>query len=498
MSIRLKLIITYAVLVLISAAILLFAGITIVTGVIAATVDSVFDEGESHGAIMKTLDLLVELRQTDKYSPEDLKNPVFIEKISRESEFINGGIIVKHQDDVYNYGELPQSQSFYDQLIPSKEFEGYDRNEPDEEHLIEEDGKKYYYMDYTFGTDDKVIYYFVIDVTRSAFIDSSGGRWFFGILLGILIIVMTPLWLIISKDIIRPVRKLEQGVKQIKEGNLDFKMKTDSKTEMGDVIESFDAMRQELKNSIEKQIKFEENRKELISSISHDLKTPIASIKGHVEGIMDGIANSPEKLDKYLSVIYQKSRDMDQLIDELFLLSKLDLNRLPFEKNEIKVIPFIDAIKDEMQLGWESENNRIEVHYEDSVIDETAFIADRVQIKRVFVNIIQNAMKYMDKDVHKIDIEVSSLPKLIQFKISDNGQGIPNDQVPYIFDMFYRVDESRNTKTGGSGLGLAISKQIVEQHEGTIEVSSKLGVGTQISIVLPKKIEVFHEENTDH
>ncbi|MCD4712580.1 MAG: HAMP domain-containing histidine kinase [Clostridiales bacterium] len=498
MSIRLKLIITYAVLVFISAAILLFAGITIVTGVVAATIDSVFDEGESHGAIMRTLDVLVELRQTDKYNPEDLKDPVFIEKISKESEFINGGIIVKYQDEIYNYGELPQDKSFYDKLVPTKDFDGYDRNDPDEEHLISEDGKKYYYMDYTFGTEDKVVYYLVIDVTSSAFVNSTGGRWFFGILIGILVIVMTPLWLIISKDIIRPVRKLEQGVKQIKDGNLDFKLETDSKTEMGDVVESFDAMRQELKNSIEKQIKFEENRKELISSISHDLKTPIASIKGHVEGIMDGIASSPEKLDKYLSVIYQKSRDMDQLIDELFLLSKLDLNRLPFEKKEIKVIPFLDAIKDEMQLGWESDNNSIVIHYEDSVDDETTFVADQVQIKRVFVNIIQNAMKYMDKDEHKIDIEVTAFSKIIKFKISDNGQGIPEDQVPYIFDMFYRVDESRNSTTGGSGLGLAISKQIVEQHEGTINVSSKLGVGTQIIIVLPKKIEVLHEENINY
>lgn len=498
MSIRLKLIITYAVLVSISAAILLFAGITIVTGLIAATVDSVFDEGESHGAIMKTLDVLVDLRQSDKYSPEDLKDPVFIEKISKDSEFLNGGIIVKYRDEIYNYGELPRNATFYDKLQPTKEFEGYDSKGSDDERLISEGGKKYYYMDYTFGTVDEVVYYFVIDVTNSAFLDSTGGRWFFGILLGILVIIMTPLWLIISKDIIRPIRKLEQGVKQIKGGNLDFKLETDSNTEMGEVVESFDVMRQELKNSIEKQIRIEENRKELISSISHDLKTPIASIKGHVEGILDGIANTPEKLDKYLSVIYQKSRDMDQLIDELFLLSKLDLNRLPFEKTEIKVIPFMEAIKDEMQLGWESDSKRIVIHFEDQVDRETSFVADQNQIKRVFVNIIQNAMKYMNKDEHHIDIEISALSNIIRFKISDNGQGIPEDQMPFIFDMFYRVDESRNSTTGGTGLGLAISKQIVKQHEGTIKVASKLGVGTQMTIELPKKTEVLHEENINH
>lgn len=488
MSIRLKLILTYAVLVFISAAILLFAGITIVTGILAATVDSVFDEGESHGGIMKTLDLLVELRQTDKYSPEELKNPEFIEKISNEAEFINGGIVVKYNNETYNYSDLPNEEAFYDQLIPSH----------DEDQPISINGRKYYYMDYTFGTEDEVVYYFIIDVTTSAFVDSSGGRLFLGILLGILAIILVPLWLIISKDIIRPVQRLELGVKQIKDGNLDFKLETDSKTEMGAVVRSFDAMRQELKNSIEKQIKFEENRKELISSISHDLKTPIASIKGHVEGIMDGVANSPDKLDKYLSVIYQKSRDMDQLIDELFLLSKLDLNKLPFEKKEIKVIPFMDALKDEMQLGWENDHNSIEVQYEESVDQETGFIADQVQIKRVFINIIQNAMKYMDKEKHKIEIQVNALSKTIQFIISDNGQGIPEDQLPHIFDMFYRVDESRNATTGGSGLGLAISKQIVKQHDGTIAASSKLGVGTQIVITLPKKIEVVHEENINH
>ncbi len=246
-------------------------------------------------------------------------------------------------------------------------------------------------------------------------------------------------------------------------------------------------MRQELKKSIDKQVQYEDNRKELISSISHDLKTPITSIKGHVEGIRDGVANTPEKLDKYLNVIYQKSQDMDQLIDDLFLFSKLDLDRVPFELKDVQILDLIDNVVGEMKLEWENETQKIIFNVND-VSNEPLYVnIDPQQIKRVMINLMQNSIKYMDKPEKEIRITVSNNKDSVQIIVADNGMGIDEEHLKYVFDRFYRVDESRNSDTGGTGLGLAITKQIIEQHQGHIIATSVLGEGTKMIIELPKE-----------
>lgn len=499
MSIRVKLILTYAILLIVSALVLAVSGVAIFTGLFVSTAEAVFVEDEPNIVITQFIDLLAELKQQDEYQPERLVSEDYIEEITHSTAFYNGGLIVEHDGLFYNFNDdLSKSERLYEQLMPTGSFNDHDRADVKGENLVKLDDQRYFYIDYTFnGATDPVTYYFLVDISNTAFIKSEGGMQFFSAILVIMVILMVPLLMIITKDIIKPIKQLEKGVKHIKNGDLAFKLETNRNNEIGEVIRYFDVMRQELKASIEKQIQFEENRKELISSISHDLKTPITSIKGHVEGIRDGVANTPEKLDKYLNVIYQKSRDMDQLIDDLFLFSKLDLNRLPFEMSSQSVSSFITELVNEMKLGWTSENRSIRLHL--SLNSEEDFITIDVQkIRRVFVNIISNAMKYMDKDQEQIDIYVNELEASYQFVIKDNGMGIPADQVPFIFERFYRVDESRNADTGGTGLGLAISKQIIEQHGGTIMASSQLGEGTKIVIELSKTNRGMDEADFDY
>jgi histidine kinase len=175
---------------------------------------------------------------------------------------------------------------------------------------------------------------------------------------------------------------------------------------------------------------------------------------------------------------------MDQLIDDLFLFSKLDLNRLPFEMSSVAVNDFMNEIVSEMQLGWEDEHRKLVLH--NNLKSEEYVTIDAQKMRRVLINIIQNAMKYMDKEEELIDIHLTQDDNYIQIVVSDNGQGIDEEHVDHIFERFYRVDESRNNKTGGTGLGLAISKQIVEQHQGHIKATSELSKGTKIIVELKK------------
>jgi signal transduction histidine kinase len=304
-------------------------------------------------------------------------------------------------------------------------------------------------------------------------------------LLIILILTQTLLTYLVSRSIIRPLSQLKKAAQQIKEGNLDFTLANPSRDEIGQLSIAFEEMRFQLKESIEKQLKYEENRKELLSNISHDLKTPITTIKGYANGIHDGIADSPEMLEKYIKIICSQAEGMDHLIDELFLFSKLDLKRIPFHYEQVDIGGFLDDFIEELQFDLEKKNILLTLNL--SELRGIKISIDREKFKRVLTNIINNSVKYMDKPIQSLSIQGETDFNRVVIQITDNGQGIQPDALPYIFDRFYRAEQSRNSNLGGSGLGLAIAKQIVEGHEGAIEVKSSFGESTTISIQLPRR-----------
>lgn len=488
MSIRIKLLLTYAILLLISASVLFFSGMAIVIGLFKESAEIILQDNHFEEVAVEVIDLLAELKQAEDYEPQKLKDPEFLEALNNKLEFLNGGLIVRYKEQIIDPTGLPKERGFYENLKqlhsqPDIDYDSLDHEEMAFKYL----DKKYVYFDYRFQLDgDEILYYFVADVTRFKDMGQEGGKNFFKGLLLLLILIMSPLIWIITSDIIKPLRTLEKGVNNIKEGNLDFELTTRKRNEIGRVIMYFDKMRQELKKSIEKQVQYEDNRKELISSISHDLKTPITSIKGHVEGIRDGIANTPEKMDKYLNVIYQKSQDMDQLIDDLFLFSKFDLERVPFDMQEIAILPLVSEVVDEIRLEWQDENRKIHLLINDAILEKTMVYIDQQHMKRVLVNLLHNSIKYMDKVNQEIQVILNDNQEFVQIIVADNGMGIDDVHLEQIFDRFYRVDESRNSKMGGTGLGLAITKQIIEQHQGHIFATSVLGEGTKMIIELKK------------
>lgn len=305
-------------------------------------------------------------------------------------------------------------------------------------------------------------------------------------IVAILVLLITACLLIgwIYTGINVPLMKLRKATHNIAEGNLDFTLEVDGNDEISDLCRDFEEMRRKLCESNEEKIQYDRESKELISNISHDLKTPITAIKGYVEGIMDGVADTPEKMDHYIRTIYNKANDMDRLINELTFYSKIDTNRIPYTFNKINVSSYFEDCCEEVGLDLESKN--IDFSYFNYVDENVEVIADAEQMKRVINNIIGNSVKYMDKPKGRINIRVKDVGDFVQIEIEDNGKGIGPKELPYIFDRFYRTDASRNSSMGGSGIGLSVVRKIVEDHGGKIWATSKLGTGTVMYFVLRK------------
>lgn len=304
----------------------------------------------------------------------------------------------------------------------------------------------------------------------------------------ILISVALVVGLWVYRSIAVPLVKLKKATQNIKEGNLDFVLDVEGKDEFSELCQDFEEMRRRLKESTEEKSLIEKENRELISNISHDLKTPITAVKGYVEGIMDGVADTPEKMDRYVRTIYNKTNEMDHLINELTFYSKIDTNRIPYTFNKLNVEDYFEDCSEE--VGLELETRGIELVYANYVEKDVMVIADGEQIRRVIHNIISNAIKYMDKPKGIIQIRIKDVGDFIQIEIEDNGKGIGPKDLPYIFDRFYRTDVSRNSSKGGSGIGLSIVKKILEDHGGKVWATSRLGIGTIMYFVLRKYQEV--------
>ena len=305
-----------------------------------------------------------------------------------------------------------------------------------------------------------------------------------------LIMAMTGSFLIlwIYRSILNPIETLKKATRNIRDGNLDFEVEIEDNDEIGELCADFEEMRIRLKESTEEKVVFDSQNKELISNISHDLKTPITAIKGYVEGLLDGVADTPEKQGKYLRTIYNKANDMDRLINELTFYSKIDTNRIPYNFNIISVNEYFNDCAEDLSLELESKN--VEFGFFNYVDKGIKVIADAEQIKRVVHNIINNSLKYMDKPKAKINLRVKDVGDFIQVEIEDNGKGIAAKDLPNIFDRFYRSDASRNSSKGGSGIGLSIVKKIIEEHGGKIWATSREETGTTMYFVLRKYQEV--------
>ncbi len=417
-----------------------------------------------------------------KADPSRLEDKEYLEWVDSEISRNTTYIMVRKGTELYYSGDEVAAKRIFDKLPPYGKA-----------HLTEDSG--YYYNDlekyvkqidfiFSDGSEGSV---FVVTkmnplISRKLLLDM-----FLAI---VLILVFTSLMLTqwIRKSIFSPVYELNIAMQKIKDGNFDYMLHTDAKGEIGELYQNYEDMRLRLKESTEENTQYKQQNKELVSNISHDLKTPITAIKGYVEGIMDGVADTPEKMDKYIKTIYNKANDMDRLINELTIYSGIDNNRIPYNFHRINVADYFGDCVEEVGLDLESKS--IKLNYSSLVESDTIVIADPEQMKKVINNIISNSVKYMDKPRGEIDIRILDEVDSIRVEIEDNGKGIAQKDLQRIFDRFYRTDASRNSAQGGSGIGLSIVKKIIEDHGGYIWATGKEGEGTCIHFVLRKYIEL--------
>jgi Signal transduction histidine kinase len=286
---------------------------------------------------------------------------------------------------------------------------------------------------------------------------------------------------IISVSILKPLHEVDSATKKIMSGNFDFTLSYKKNDEMGDLCAAFDLMREQLKTSLEKQAALEHSRKEMIASISHDLRTPMSSIKGYVEGLQDGIIHDKEKFNRYITVIKNKTESLDNLIESLFQYSQLDIN------GQKEVL----CARDSKEL-LETIISPIETEFVDQPVQlevikpfpSVRIYANEGSIAQVFDNLISNAKRYVTtKGMIKIEASVDG--DFLKISVTDNGTGITQEDLPHVFDQFYRTEKSRSRNFGGAGLGLAICKKIIENHRGKIWAESTPDFGTTFCFTFP-------------
>lgn len=301
------------------------------------------------------------------------------------------------------------------------------------------------------------------------------------------------------KRIMKPVDQLNSAVNRINDGNFEEPIIYEKNDEFAEVCNTFNEMQKHLKMGFEQREAYEKARTEMISGISHDLRTPLTSVKGFIKGMLDGVATTPEKQRQYLDISYKKACDMDVLLQKLFFISKLETGNMPFFKEDINLSPWLVECIEDKQL--EDANKACELSFISLVSDAQVHI-DPTQTKRIFDNLIENSIKYADVHNIKIDVSLTKDDKWAIITIKDNGKGISDDKLSHVFEQFYRGDESRTSKNEGSGLGLYVCKYIVEEQGGEITANNKDGFSIEVKFPLVNREEISKEnpinsENTN-
>ena len=294
----------------------------------------------------------------------------------------------------------------------------------------------------------------------------------------------------VVRKIEEPLDLLSQGARRLGEGDVDFRIAYAGKDEFAPVCAAFNEMAIRLKESVERTRRDEENRKELLAGISHDLRSPLTSIRAYVEGLLDGVAKTEEAKQRYLRTIRTKAEDIDRLVSQLFLYSKLDLEGVPLEMRSLRLDTFLTAFVEESASDSRTRGMELTA----GPLAPVTVSADPEQLHRVLANVLENSIKYKTKAIGHFRITLEENGHLV---LADDGPGVPEEALPKLFDVFYRSDPARKNPAGGSGLGLAIAAKAVRAMGGAIQACSGPDGGLAIEIMLPKE-ENRHAEDPDH
>jgi signal transduction histidine kinase len=356
-------------------------------------------------------------------------------------------------------------------------IKGDDPRNPDSPKIfsaaeIIEDGKLKGYMYIILASSQ---YTTTMAALQNSFILKLGVRSLLIALLLTSVLGLFSIWIIT-----RNFNKIISAVRSFKEGNHSVRINLKAGGELSHVAEIFNSMAETIEQNIIQLKSVEELRKELIANISHDLRSPIASIQGFTETILLKEKNlAEEERKKYLEIILQNSENLSKLVNDLFELSKLESNPQMIQPEPVQVAELVQDVADKFQIIAKEKNISINTIYSKSL---PLVYADIQMTDRVFQNILDNAIKFCNvNDVITIELELEKDGILV--KISDTGKGIEEDELPYIFTRYYKGNKTK--KANSTGLGLAIVKKILDLHKSTIEVYSKINQGTRFEFKLP-------------
>lgn len=308
-------------------------------------------------------------------------------------------------------------------------------------------------------------------------------------LLAAVIIVFIGLLLVrhMTRDIVAPLEDLQQASRRIASGDYDTPVASCSTDELGETAAVFEEMRRQLQAGRKMRDAYEKNRQELFAGIAHDLATPLTKIQGYTGGILDGIAATPEKQRKYLELVYHTSQSMEQMVHELFLLSKLDLGKVNFQWENASLAPLLQQYVDQQKEALASQG--FSLHFDDQLQsgESSDVVLDRIQFQRVLDNILGNAIKYKDSDDGSLTVRLAAKDGGYLIECEDRGCGVAQEDLGRIFESFYRTDKARADVAKGSGLGLAVTARIIEAMKGRIWARPAVPKGLCICIWLPTK-----------
>lgn len=300
----------------------------------------------------------------------------------------------------------------------------------------------------------------------------------------------------VSRSVLLPLNKLKNGTREIIKGNLDTNLDYHKPDEFGEVCHDFEEMREYLRQSVEQRLEYETRRKEIISGVSHDLRTPLTSIRGYLDGLMEGIADTPEKRNRYFNALKTRTGDLERLVDSLSEYNRLESGQVKYHMEYSDFKQFIAHYL--CSYGEDHIRNQVTVTFECE--ESTCLISfDEDEMKRVFDNLFSNTVRYREQTESEVLIRLNRISDetWLQVTFRDNGPGVPEESLKSIFETFYRVDDARSEAGKGSGIGLAVVKEIITAHGGTVHAENHSGLSIVIRLPAAKE-EMECGKNSDY
>lgn len=285
----------------------------------------------------------------------------------------------------------------------------------------------------------------------------------------------------ISRSVLEPLKELSAGAREIRNGNLDHRITYAKQDEFGEVCRDFNEMRGYLKQSVKQRQEFEKRRRELITGVSHDLRTPLTSIRGYLEGLLEGIAATPEMRERYLKAIQTRTGDLERLVESLSVYNRLENETFQYQLEPADMRAFLEQYVESNGEQFRRDHVTVRLRFREK---RYPVMLDGNEWKRVMDNLFANTVRYREKETSAVTISLESRNRRLGLELTfaDDGPGVPEESLGRLFDHFYRTDEARTHSGEGSGIGLAVVMEIVKGHGGTVRAENRKGLAVVLTL----------------